>query len=1140
MTITTRVAKPAAGPCQTTLPIAIGCLAAMLAIATLAAPPPTATPVITVELPTATQVSLAVYDAQGRMVRELRRAEAQPAGHRQFPWDGLDMDGKPVPPGTYDWRLLTSPGLRGEYLMNLGISVGPQWWPGNHGGPGCVAVADDSFVAAAATEGPPEIIRCTFDGRVVWARASFEPARAPRDVAIADNRVYYLQDSGKVQVLDFATGASLGPPLLGLIPVASLPLTGLDGSSAEPQSARFELPNGNYFLRFHHGHPEQATTTTVEVHPGGLEPWPGHRSLADKMRWWQLPASPPGQAKPVYLPQIYSNPRAVPVTDGILQIDFLPQAKPGEPIFWQVASVDVLALPDCLAAGPEQLVLASAAATAVVWLDPRSGNLLDRVSVAGVRDLALAPDGRLLALLATQVVELFRDGRPPIPILSNLEAPIALAVEPTTGDLLILAGGPVQQVQRYAADGRRLATVGTRGGRQFGPYVATDLQGVKALAADGHGGFVLTEEKGVPRRTVRFDATGAIVGEWFGGMDFYVQTHFDPDDPTLAWMRHDTEHIVQIRLDYQKRTWYPLAAWRWTTALDPEDAPARDPLYATRFEYGPWLQRNPSYLRLRCLRRDLTGNGNRELLLEFTGIPLLLVHDQQSNRLRPLAALGMVSRAAWAAGSEMTVDHLPTAWAEAIRLAGGDPANLATRPRYARYAWADENGDGLIDATELRLGPAHRDASSPAAVNGGFCLRIDDELNAWISNGDTRANGLYSIYRPERYTACGAPVWPLQGTPAGPTTPTRGASGALLPAGDGGAFLVLHAAGDGVRAAGTYDVAVHGWSWPSTMMDGATLLRLDGEHRPLWRSGTKAARWPHPRGQLHGPHHLGGPVNDCLAVFDWLEQPCEFWTTDGLYVGGLFDGRDPHDGSLPGGPPDSLYTWHGIKAKRIGANSFAEHSQFAADDLRTGGDVARLPDGSVVFAGQGANNTPLYRITGWDGIARRQGQVNIATPAQASARQGSGLAGSYFATPDLASEPLSKRLDPQIWFGTQRPWPEGTPAPPFSVRWTGFLEPRFTEEYCLSVYARGSFRLWIDGREVQWAKQDYPRERDIRKGHSLPLPLTAGRPLPIRLEYHSDSPAPACHLNWESLSQPVEHIPPSALYADSVLDSNLR
>ena len=411
--------------------------------------------------------------------------------------------------------------------------------------------------------------------------------------------------------------------------------------------------------------------------------------------------------------------------------------------------------------------------------------------------------------------------------------------------------------------------------------------------------------------------------------------------------------------------------------------------------------------------------------------------------------------------------------------------------------------------------------------------------NAWIGSGNTERFGLYRVFKPERITACGAPVWPLKGV-AGPTTERSGETKSLLPTSDGGTFTLLGGNGDGTRSSFTNDTAVHGWGWPSTMTDGMAILRLDAAGNRVWQSGAKVARWPHPRGQLHGAWHLGRELKGCVPVFDWLEQPCEFWTTDGLYVGGLFDGRDPHDGhdlSRPGSMPDPLYTWHGINGKRIGRNNYDQHSLLAADDFRTGGEAAELPDGSVVFLGQGANNNPCYRITGWDGWVRRTGKVQVSKPAVAASGKGTGLKAEVFSSLELSGGPAVTRTDERLWFGIDKPWPKDTPAKDFSIRWTGFLEPRFTEDYCLSIYARGEFRLWVDDAEVSWAEQDYPRDVEVRKGHSVPLPLRAGQKVPIRIEYRAvpmspkaPHPGPSFHFNWESLSQPVEHVPTSALY----------
>jgi len=1127
-------------------------------------------------------VSAAIYDAQGRMVRELARAEPLAAGKHSFGWDGLDMDGKPAPVGKYEWRALQTQGLRSEYLMSIGTSVGDRWWPGNHAGPTAVTVADDSLIVAAHPEGPPLLTRVGFDGRVIWERAQFEPARNPYDVATGGGKAFYLQDNGKVFVLDFETGkpigkGPMGTPISAMVPVktflfglgqtdgegAKVPLkpvdvsTGIGWNSVEgmtqgpggitcdaldPRVFEAPLPNGEYLLRYHYGDDTQATTL-VEVQPNGMEASPGHYTLADKMAWWQLPAGPAGaKSEPLFLPQIYQLPRGVAVKDGRLRIKFIPESARAKPksAHWGLRKIEVIAMADRIAADEETLLLSCSGAGRLLWLDPATGSTLDTMPLANVRDIALGPKHEVFALIGENVVRFTREGKKPVTHVGGLREPVALDVDAKTGAIVVAEAGAVQQVKCFDAAGRLTATHGRAGGRKLGRYEPRNFSSLRGVAADGHGGFVIIEQNTVPRRTARFDAKGEPLREWFGGMDFYTQTALDPSDPTVGWLRQDDETVVQLKLDYSKREWHPLAAYRWTEMFDPKGGGTGDSLYATRQGYSPWFAgRVPSFNRMRTLRRDIDGNGKPELLLEFTTLPLLLVHDEKQDRLRPLACLGLVHRDFWAAGSTATVDQLPPAWAEAIRLAGGDPADVSKRIKYAHYSWADENGDGLIDANELRLGEAHRDVGSATQPNGGFCMRVDSALNAWIGGGNTDKSGMYRLYKPERITACGAPVWPLQGV-SGPTTERRAESTSLLPIGNGGAFALLHGQGDGTKSSSTYDTAVHGLSWPSTMTDGMALLRLDAEGNRVWRSSSKAARWPHPRGQLHGAWHLGRELKGCVPVFDWLEQPCEFWTTDGLYVGGLFDGRDPYDGhdlSQPGSMPDRLYTWHGVNGKRIGRNNYDQHSPLAADDFRTGGEAAELPDGSVVFLGQGANNNPCYRITGWDNFVRQHGELSISQPVVAPSQMGVGLKAEIFSNLELNGQPVVNRTDKSLWFGIHKPWPKGTPAKDFSIRWTGFIEPRFSENYCLSVYARGEFKLWIDGKEIAWADQDYPRDREIRKGHSLPIPLKSGKRFPIRIEYRASpmdpkSPMPGAsfHFNWESLSQPVEHVPTASLF----------
>jgi beta-glucanase (GH16 family) len=66
--------------------------------------------VITFELAEPGRVELVVYDAAGRMVRSLVRAD-WPAGSHWVQWDGRDERGRPVASGSYHYTLRTSQGI---------------------------------------------------------------------------------------------------------------------------------------------------------------------------------------------------------------------------------------------------------------------------------------------------------------------------------------------------------------------------------------------------------------------------------------------------------------------------------------------------------------------------------------------------------------------------------------------------------------------------------------------------------------------------------------------------------------------------------------------------------------------------------------------------------------------------------------------------------------------------------------------------------------------------------------------------------------------------------------------------------------------------------------------------------------------
>lgn len=92
-----------AGTTETEEPLP-GSAVSRLALA--ASPNPTRGPsTLHFMLPEATRVSIAVFDAQGRMVRALLEGENRNAGEYQVRWDGKDAGGRDVPSGVYYTRL---------------------------------------------------------------------------------------------------------------------------------------------------------------------------------------------------------------------------------------------------------------------------------------------------------------------------------------------------------------------------------------------------------------------------------------------------------------------------------------------------------------------------------------------------------------------------------------------------------------------------------------------------------------------------------------------------------------------------------------------------------------------------------------------------------------------------------------------------------------------------------------------------------------------------------------------------------------------------------------------------------------------------------------------------------------------------
>ena len=162
-------------------------------------------------LPADAKVSLAVCDAQGRIVRTGLGAEPFKAGAQAWQWDGLDDYDRPLPAGKYQVKLLTHAGVTQKFVCDIGVSGTPPYqtedgkggWAGDYGYPSFVAIRGDAvFLGTASAEAAPVSIRCDLEGRKLYGSAAGGAA-----ATIRGDFVYVMhRSSGKLQKVALANG----------------------------------------------------------------------------------------------------------------------------------------------------------------------------------------------------------------------------------------------------------------------------------------------------------------------------------------------------------------------------------------------------------------------------------------------------------------------------------------------------------------------------------------------------------------------------------------------------------------------------------------------------------------------------------------------------------------------------------------------------------------------------------------------------------------------------------------------------------------------------------------------------------------------------------------------------------------------
>ncbi|NJR70548.1 MAG: hypothetical protein HC771_19370 [Synechococcales cyanobacterium CRU_2_2] len=146
---------------------------------------------------------------------------------------------------------------------------------------------------------------------------------------------------------------------------------------------------------------------------------------------------------------------------------------------------------------------------------------------------------------------------------------------------------------------------------------------------------------------------------------------------------------------------------------------------------------------------------------------------------------------------------------------------------------------------------------------------------------------------------------------------------------------------------------------------------------------------------------------------------------------------------------------------------------------------------------------------------------------------GNGLKAEYFDNKDFTSPKLT-RTDSTVNFD----WKGGTPstrigADTFSVRWSGQVQPLYSETYTFQTTSDDGVRLWVNDQLII--------NKFVNQGttsHNGTITLNAGQRYDIRLDYFENTGSASAKLAWSSASQTLGIIPESQLYSAPVQNPN--
>jgi GH25 family lysozyme M1 (1,4-beta-N-acetylmuramidase) len=197
-------------------------------------------------------------------------------------------------------------------------------------------------------------------------------------------------------------------------------------------------------------------------------------------------------------------------------------------------------------------------------------------------------------------------------------------------------------------------------------------------------------------------------------------------------------------------------------------------------------------------------------------------------------------------------------------------------------------------------------------------------------------------------------------------------------------------------------------------------------------------------------------------------------------------------------------------------------------NLSNGGNIAGATTSALAISNVQLSDAANYAaiVSNAGGSATSQQAALTVTSTPYPTGSGVGLEGQYFNNLTLTSASLT-RTDAVVNFN----WSAGSPDPgvintnQFSVRWTGQVQPLYSQIYTFYTTTDDGVRLWVNGVLLidQWVNQSATE-------WSGAISLVAGQKYNIQMDYYENTGVAVAELSWSSASQAKQIIPQTQLY----------